>query len=232
MPQLNKVEVRDLIRQLIDDPGGKLWNTTNLDLLIEGCLDELWGEIIDQFPWVRWTETSAITLVAPGYVQLWDDATTSDFNRLYRIQRVVRNGIEYHIADQRDVTIAGGEVIAAPNYSYTILGRTLHLFPYDITANVTIQYSSLPEPFTSLTPGPDPDDPSDDEISLVEWPDGYHMAYIYDVASKAIEKGDREDSTRLGRRAEASLFRLKAFLRKQHTGPIMPYVSDDGLNLT
>jgi hypothetical protein len=225
MAQLNKVQVRGLVRQLIDDPAGKLWNTTNLDLLIEGCIDELYGELIDQFPYLRWTEVDGddFDLRTPGVVE------TSDFAlRFYRVQKVIRNGIEYTFAPQRDIVVANDEAVSAPDYSYTFFGSDIHLFPYDLTENVTIQYNSLPEPFTSISPGSDPDDPEDDDVSFVEWPDGYHMAYIYDIASKALEKGDREDSTKLGRRAEASMFRLKAFLRKQNTNPIMPYTGDDG----
>lgn len=225
MPQLSKVEARALIRQLIDDPAGKLWSTTNLDQLIEGVLDELWGELLDQFSWLRSDEELA-TIVAPGYVDLAEDP----FVRYYRVQQVTRSGILYRPADQRDVLVENGVVVSAPEFSYTIFGSQLHMFPYSETADVYIRYSSLPEPFTSLSPGPDPDDPQDDDISFIEWPDGYHLAYVYDVASRALEKGDREDSSKLGRRAEASLFRLKAFLRRHNLGPTMPYIPDDGLN--
>lgn len=222
MPQLNKVQVRDLVRQLIDDPAGKQWPTARLDLLIEGCLDELYGQLIDEFEWIRWTETTE-TPIAPGVLELWDDSANTSFVRLYRIQKVIRDETEYQPTPASNIIKVGSTVISAPDRTYTLLGRTMHLFPYDTTP-VTVQYNSLPEPFTSLSPGPDPDE--DDVLSFVEWPDGHHMAYIYDIAAKAMEKGDKEDSTRLTRRAEHSMHRLKAFLRKWHAGPIMPRFTD------
>jgi hypothetical protein len=209
------------VRQLIDDPSGRLWETANLDLLAEGCIDELWGELLDSFPWLRSTLTAALTPVTPGYVD-----TATALTRLYRIQQVIRDGVEYSPVDQKDVLVSATEALETPPQSYTFLGTQIHLFPYAMSS-VYVRYSSLPEPFTSITPGPDPDDPTDDDASFIEWPDGYHMAYVYDIAAKAIEKGDREESAKLQSRAELSLFRLKAYLRKQHAGVVIARIHDD-----
>lgn len=225
MALLNKVQIRALVRQLIDDPAGKLWSSPNLDLLSEGCLDELWGELLDQFPWIRSTE-AAIVPIAPGYIDLSIDSLL--VTRLYRVQQVVRDGVIYRAVDQRDTLISNGVVLSAPSNAYTIFNEQLHLFPYSVST-VYLKYVSRPEPFTSLGPGSDPDSDEDDFLT-VDWPDGYHMAYIYDIASKAIEKGNREDSTMFGKRAEQAMFRLRAFLRRQSTGgSTMPYLVDSDL---
>lgn len=221
MPQLSKVQVRSLVRQLIDDPAGKLWPTANLDLLIEGALDELWGELLDSFPWLRSTDSGALTPTAPGYID-----TATALIRFYRVQQVSRDGVEYSPTSQRNVLVNGTTELEVPRDQYTIYGSQIHLFPYS-TSSVYVRYSSLPEPFTSLTPGPNPDSEDDDAISFITWPDGYHMAYIYDIAAKAIEKGNREDSAQLKRRAEDSFFRLRAFLRKQHSGVVMVQFHQD-----
>lgn len=225
MALLNKIQARALVRELIDDPAGKLWSTPNLDLLIEGSIDDLWGELLDAFPWLRSTETT-VTPTAPGYV-LWDSTSTTII-RPYRVQQVIRSSQIYHWIDPKDVAVAAGVVLYAPDATWTFLGNQLHAFPYSTSA-LTVRYNTRPEPFTSITPGPLPDSDEDD-IAFVEWPDGHHLAYVYDVASKALEKGDREDSARLGRRAEQAMFRLRAFLRKQQIGGIMPWTSDDSLS--
>jgi hypothetical protein len=220
VPRLNKVQVRSLVRRLIDDPGGKQWPTSDLDLLIEGCLDELWGELLDQFSWLTSVENvvtpTGVGIIAVASIGL-DTALLT--HRLYRIQKVVRDSKELRPAFPEEVTLYNNTVVDAPDDTYMILRNAIWCFPLALTPQVSVHYSYFPEPFTSLVPGPDPDDESDDDSSFIDWPDGYHMAYIYDIASKALEKGDKEDSQRLQRRAEMSLHRLRAFLRKQHIGP-------------
>lgn len=222
MALLNKLEVRTLVRNLIDDPAGKLWPNGPLDLLAEGSLDELWGELLDQFPWLRSDESAALVPLAPGYIDI-----PTQLVRFYRVQHVIRGNVEYSPVAQRDVLTVGSLSIEATDQTYTLFGGQLHLFPYDPTTPVYIRYSSLPTAFTDLTPGPNPGSEEDDAISFIEWPDGHHMAYIYDIASKAIEKGDREESIKLKGRADTSLFRLMAYLRKQHSGIIVGGFHED-----
>jgi hypothetical protein len=224
----SKIQVRSLVRRLIDDPAGKQWPTSDLDELIEAALDELWGgELLERFPWLTskeeiLTNVTIPALVAPGTLLL-----SALSQRFYRIQRVVRNGAPYRLARSDEVVLSGATAICAPDNSYAILDGGLWAFPLDATSPLTVRYSYLPEPFTSLSPGPDPDDTADDDISFVPWPDGFHMAYIYDIAAKALERGDKEESDKLQKRADQALFRLKAFLRKQHTGPILAQTSND-----
>lgn len=215
MAQLTKAAARSLTQQFIDDPAGKRWSPTNLDILLEGVLDELWGELLDSFAWIRSTEAATLTPVAPGTINL-DTALT----RFYRLQQVAKDGQAYTLIDPKDVLVVNGVAVAAEHSTYTIMGGLLYLFPLDtVTNSVSVRYNSRPAAFTTLN-----------DTDSVTWPDGYHLAYCYDAAARAMEKGDREESARLGKRAETSLFRLKAFLRKQHIGPVMPYMVDDNLS--
>lgn len=210
-----KAAARVLIQQLIDDPAGKLWSPTALDTLIEGALDELWGDLLDTFPWLRSVESALLTPVAPGTIDK-DAALT----RFYRVQYIVRNSTALTLMDQKDSLVAGGVQIAADADTYTVMGNLIWMFPLSTAANVYVRYSNFPPAFGTLG-----------ESDPVVWPDGFHMAYIYDIASRALEKGDEEDSSQFGKRSEASLFRLKAFLRKQQIGPTFPWTDQDSLEL-
>lgn len=213
MALLTKLAARTLIQQLADDPVAKFWSTANIDTLAEAALDELWGDLLEQFPWLRSVESAALTPSSPGFVNL-DTALV----RFYRLQNVVRGGTRYDSADARDVLVSNNVVVQASQLTYTTLGNQLHLFPYSLSADVFIRYSSRPTNFTALT-----------DSDPVTWPDGYHLAYCYDIASRMMEKGDRKNSTILGKRSEASLYRLKAYLRKQELGGIMPWMHQSPL---
>lgn len=223
----NKIQIRSLIRRLIDDPAGKQWPTTDLDELIEASLDELWGgELLERFPWLTSKEETLTLATTPALVTPGTLLLSALNARFYRVQRVVRDEVPYRLARGDEVVLSGSTAINAPDNSYAILDGVLWAFPLSTSA-LTLRYSYLPEPFTSLSPGPDPDDTADDDISFVPWPDGFHMVYIYDVAAKALERGDKEESAKLQKRSEQSLYRLKAFLRKQHAGPILAQTSSD-----
>lgn len=213
MAKLTKAQARTLVQAFLDDPGAKLWSAATLDTLIEGALDELWGDLLENFQWLRSQETTVLTPVAPGTVNL-DTALT----RFYRVQQVVRGSAALNLVDQRDVLVTGSTEISAPAGSYTIMGGLLWMFPLSVAPDVYVRYSSRPTSFTTLL-----------DSDPVEWPDGYHLAYCYDAASRALEKGNREDSTMLGKRAEQGLYRLKAYLRKQTIGPITPWSSMDSM---
>jgi len=237
MAQLTKQDARNLVAQLIDDKGFKNWPVDLLDMLITGTLDELWGELLDQFPYLTSTEeqltstsTPVVGITAPGYVDL-DPETVTLTRRFYRVQRVVRGGVNLRPANPNEVTVSNNVVIEAPDDTYLVQDSKLWVFPLDATTPIFLRYSYLGEPFTSLTVGTtDPDSPSDDPIMTVPWPDGYHMAYIYAAAARAMEKGDKEDSTRLQKRADMAMFRLKAYLRRQHLGTLTPETQDNPLD--
>lgn len=210
MAQLTKLQARTFVQQLIDDPNAKLWSAANLDLLIEGVLDELWADLLEHAPYLRSTEYTATSLPAINISTL--------LTRFHRVQNVVRDSIVYTPADPKDVTYANNTVVDAPNRTYTIFGGTLYMFPAETSPDAYVRYSSYPTRFNSLADG-----------DSVEWPDGHHLAYVYAAASRAMEKGDREDNTRMERRAEGALLKLKAKLRKEHTGPAMPWMDSDSL---
>jgi hypothetical protein len=104
----SKIQVRSLVRRLIDDPAGKQWPTSDLDELIEAALDELWGgELLERFPWLTskeeiLTNVTIPALVAPGTLLL-----SALSQRFYRIQRVVRNGAPYRLARSDEVVLSG-----------------------------------------------------------------------------------------------------------------------------
>lgn len=207
---LTKLQTLTLVQNLIDDTAAKLWSAANLAILAEGTIDELYTELLEQFPWFNSLETPEVP-VAPGYVNLATGVT-----RFHRIQQVSRAGQDYNQADPRDVVIENDVVISAPNNTYVVLGDRLYLFPLDATTTIYLRHSALPTGFGSLADG-----------DAVVWPDGHHMAFVYAIAARAMEKGDRENSERFEKRAEAALMKCKARLRKQRTGPIVPWLNSD-----
>jgi hypothetical protein len=209
MTQLTRLQARTLIQELIDDTAAKLWSAANLDLLTEGAIDILWGELLDAFAWLRSTAAGPLTPVTPGTVNL-DTALT----RFYRLQIVSRQSQTLTETSPRDVLLEGATEIVAPCGTYTIMGNLLYLFPLSTSADVYVRYSSRPTSYTALA----------SDATPVEWPDGYHLAYVYDAASRALEKGDREKSDTFKQRSLDEMARLRAYLRKQSIGPVMPYM--------
>lgn len=208
---LTRAQARSLIRELIDDTAAKLWSDANLDILTEGGIDILWGELLDHKPWLRSIESAALTPAAPGTVD-----TATQLTRFYRVQQVARDGMAYTEADPKDVLVVAGQQITAPSRTWVMLDSSLHLFPYDTAANIYVRYSSRPTAYTGLA----------NDNTVVSWPDGYHMAYVYDAASRALEKGDREKSDTFRARAADEMARLRAYLRTVSVGPRLPWTPD------
>ena len=213
MAQLTRLQARTLIRQLIDDTASKLWDDTNLDLLTEAAIDELWGELLDWNGWLRSTE-QAVTPTSPGYFDL-----DTGLTRFYRLQAVVRGGQTFWPANQRDVLLSNNEAVVAPDNTYAIIGSRVYLFPLDASTSIYVRYADRPTAYTSLA----------SDATAVPWPDGYHMAYVYEAASRALEKGDREKSDTFRQRAADEVARMRAYLRKRQIGPIMPWFDRDSL---
>lgn len=205
MPWQEKGVIRSMIRQLIDDVAATQWPEADLDYLSEGTLDELWSDLLEGWEWVRTVEDTVVpnaSGVVTGQLTL----------RWHRIQKVTRAGREYSLVDPKDVVLnSDGTVVSAPDCTYMLLGSELHAFPIE-TTDISIRYSGRPDAYTEL---------EDDDG--VEWPDGFHMAYVYEIAARAMEKGDRESSATFQKRADMAMFRLKAWLRKQAPGPITPF---------
>lgn len=213
MAQLTRAQARSLIQQLIDDTAEKLWSAANLDILTQGAIDELWGELLDWNGWLRSTEGTP-TITAPGYFDL-----DTGLTRFYRLQAIVRDGQTYWPANQRDVLVSNGEAIVAPDHTYAIIGSRVYLFPLSTTPTVYVRYADRPTAYTSLA----------SDATAVDWPDGYHMAYVYETAARALEKGDREKSDTFRQRAADEVARLRAYLRKRQIGPIMPWMDRDSI---
>ena len=216
MALLTRLQARTLIQELIDDTAAKLWSAANLDILAEAALDELWGELLDQWPWLRSTESAGLTPTAPGFI----DVSTA-LTRFYRLQSVGTATGGYYLADPKDIALVNGVVLNAPDNSFAFYGSQLYLFPLSVAASsVFVRYCNRPTAFTALAT----------DATVVDWPEGYHLAYIYDAAARALEKGDREKSDTFKDRAATSMFRLKAFLRKQTLGGVMPWTPDSSLD--
>ena len=213
MAKLTKAQARSLVREFIDDSAAKLWSDANLDIVIQGTLDILWGELMDFAPWLRSTQTAALAPTTPGLLTV-----SSVTTRLHRFQDISRNNQSYRQANPKDVNMEGSTVVSAPDNTWIQMGDVLYLFPLSTTQDVYIRYSSWPTEFGTLLSG-----------DSVEWPDGYHLAYVYDAAARAMEKGDREKSDTFRQRAADELARLRAFLRKRGVGPVMPYMDRDSM---
>jgi hypothetical protein len=210
MAQLTRAQARSLIQQLIDDTAAALWTAGNLDILTEAVLDELWGELLDWNAYLRATEVTP-TIVSPGYFDL-----DTGLTRFYRLQSIVRNGQTYGEINVKDMLIDGTN-FDGPSNTYAILGSKVFLFPLDTTTPINVTFADRPTAYTSLA----------SDATAVPWPDGYHMAYIYETASRAMEKGDREKSDTFRSRAGEQIARLRAYLRKRSVGPVGPWLNDD-----
>lgn len=213
---LTKTQARDLIRQVIDDPAAAMWSDVNLDLLIELSLDEMWGEIFNYSPWFKTQLDTITSLTSPGYLDLRTVANGGALSqRFHRLQNVVRGGRSLTKYDPRDSIVELNKEVYAPQDSYTFFGDQLWIFPLDTSADVEIRYAFKPAGFTTLSAG-----------NPVIWPDGHESAYVYEIAARAIVKGDRESNQTILSIAGKSWDRLIDMVRKRQIGPTVPWAND------
>jgi len=213
---LTKAIARTMIQQVMDDPSGAMWTSANLDQLTEISLDEMWGDLLTFSPWLLSQLDTIATLTSPGYLDLRTVANGGALSqRFHRLQSIVRGGTTYSKADTRDVVVELNSVVVAPDNTYVFLGDQLWLFPLDITADVEIRYSYKPAGFVSLGEG-----------AKVTWPDGHDSAFIYEIAARALVRGDREDNGNILRLAGQSWARLIDMIRRRQIGPIVPWGPD------
>jgi hypothetical protein len=213
---LTKANARSLIRQIIDDPNATLWTNANLDQLAELAIDEMWGDLLSWSPWLTSQLDTITSLTSPGFMDLRITGSGGALSkRFHRLQSVVRGGTTFTKYDPRDTIVELNAEVYAPQDSYIFLGDQLWLFPLDTTTDVEIRYSFKPTAFGSLADG-----------DAVTWPDGHDLAYVYEIASSAIVKGDREDNNKISRIADRSWNRLLDAVRKRQIGPIVPWTPD------
>lgn len=220
-----KSDLRNLIFQMIDDPQQALWSNTNMDLLTEQVMDELWSRIHDYTPFYT-SKNEQLTPIGPGYLDLGltgvgTGQLTSRFHKLQSC--VVGNAgltaITYELADPRDVVLQGNSLIYAPNWRYVFYGQQLWLFPLDTTSNsVNIRYSYKPTPaYRTLTDG-----------STIGWPDGHESALYYEVSARAISKGGREDPNVFRAMADDAFLNMISSIKSQQIGPTVMWTGDAG----
>src|SRR6266850_400191 len=213
---LTKTQARDLIRQVIDDPQAAMWSDANLDLLTEITLDEMWGEIFSYSPWLKTQLDTIASITSPGFLDLRTVANGGALSqRFHRLHSVVRAGRTLTKYDPRDSIVEANKEIYAPQDSYTFLGDQLWIFPLATSGNVEIRYAFKPAGFTTLSAG-----------TPVIWPDGHDSAYVFEVASRALVKGDREDNRTVLTTAAKAWDRLIEVIRKRQIGPNVPWAND------
>ena len=208
MALLTGVEVIAVVRQIIDDPNAALWSDANLTIHIATIADRLWTEILDWNPFFLTTlETITTTpkLVAPGYVDLVALA-----NRFHRLLSFVRNGQMYEKARQSQVMIEASAAVVAPDSTYTFLGRQLWAFPLSTSDQIEMRYNYLPAKFANSG-------------SAIIWPEGHEGALIWESASTAMLKGDREENTRIERQADKFKLAMMASIGRPDNSPIVPF---------
>jgi hypothetical protein len=206
---VQKQDLRAYVQNHIDDLNSKFWSNTNLDFLIQGTMEEKWTELLRVDPFLLSTTetiTAAPKLVTPGYIDL-----AQLTNRFHAIQSLIRDDKEYDKAHSRDVVLKGTTLLVGPDLHYTKFGARIYLFPLSTTSQIDLRYSYRPALFTGLG-STDP----------VTWPEGFENALIFECASRAMTKGDREENARIDRLAKDSWDSLITFIRDNRT-PVVPF---------
>lgn len=209
MSTLIKSSVRTLIQELIDDASAAFWSAGNLDLLTEICLDECHGDLLEHAPWLSTVTERISSFDSPGTLNLASALAAPD--RPYKILKVQRDERTYRYVSPWNVMYENSTKVSVPDYTYTIVGNILHMFPYDTSTTVEITYNTLEAKYTGIADG---------AAFSTMWPDGMESAFIFLVASRAILKGDREEGDRLAREAAVAQKRLYARIAKPTGEPV------------
>lgn len=208
-----KSALRSLVQQMTDDAGIR-WTAANLDLLTEAVYDEAWSEILDQSPWYnsfRQVISATSDLADPGFLDT-SVAGTKLTNRLYRVQKVMRNRCEYSPADSFDHLFdqANDEHLVGGPYRYMFIGDQLWFTPLNDTSDdIDMRYSFLPASYDGLM-----------DATAISWPDGHEKALVFRVALNAMAKGSAEDSKEIALLEKAAWKRLHSYLKRRSPGPL------------
>jgi len=207
---VTKEQVRDFVRNLIDDPNAKRWTDTLLDMLIGMVYDELWSDILDAAPWYN-SKLETLSVNSPGYINVASDLD----NRFHKVQKLTRAEKEYTFVDQRDVVLQDSKELSAPHFTYTLLGDELYVFPLQPTPDVKLRYSFKPTTFGSLQ-----------DSDAVVFPEGHESALLYEAASRALLKGAAEDGSSLLAIARDAKARMLKEIKRRYPGPHLMYLAD------
>lgn len=201
---ISKSEFRGLVSNLIDDPDNQRWSTTALDTLIELTLDSLFGDLLLFQPWLV-SAVSTGTQDAQGRVNLQKTSAGGILGqRFFRVQQVWVGTEAYGKGDPRTSL---PEVEEGGYGTYWVSNGYLYTYPAG-GETVNIRYSYFPERFTQQS-----------NSALVQWPDGFEGAAVFEVAGRAISKGAAEDSNTFLTLAMKDLNTLKAVIQTRDINP-------------
>ena len=209
-----KSAVRTLIQEQMDDASASRWSAANLDLLTETVYDEGWSEMLDQHMWLnsfRQIITATGNLTSPGFL---DTSVAGNIltNRLYRVQKVLRDSQEYSPADASDHLIdqANSDHLTGGERRYFFIGDQLWFTPLNVVSDdIDLRYSFYPASYDGLA----------DNVAI-SWPDGHEKALIYRVAINAMAKGSAEDVKELEILEFRAWQALRRYLRRRTPGPL------------
>lgn len=218
---LTKLQYRTVIQQYLDDPGAQQWSSTNLDILTQLVLDDLWTDMLDMCPYLTSQRDTIAALHSPGYIDLRLTATGDLSQRLYRVQSVKNATQSFNIKDPREVFLGAGDttVVSANGYTYDIKGDQLWLYASNTsfaTGSIDIRYSYKPAVYSGLADG-----------TSVTFPEGAELAPILLTAASAMAKGNEEDNIQLTRMALDAKQRLMSQIRRKYHGMIVPFTTED-----
>lgn len=226
---LTKAQLRTMVRQYLDDPNGKRWTDTNLDLAIQFVLDDLWGDLLDQAPYLTTQYQQITSLHTPGYIDLRLTMFSGDLTqRFYRLQQCIADGRHYFAKDPRDylmtassatgdVTTIRADTGVEQRYSYQFLGDQLWLHPLgQVTTFVELRYSFKPVAFTQMTNG-----------FPVPFPEGHEHAIVLLSAAHAMAKGNAEESKPLYDLGAVAKDKMLNAVRRQQHGMTQPWTGDN-----
>lgn len=200
MALLTKTQVREAVRQAIDDPSDQRWTDANLDILIGMVGDVLWSAILDSFEFAT-SQSDTVTPAAGGKI----DVTVAGAllsQRFYRVQKVTR------VSDLKEAQPKVFKEVV-PQLSYYMLGKNIVTDPAVTGSNsVTVEYSYLPTNFNSLA--------SDGTSLPSEYPEGHEMALVYLASAAAIIKGDAENMGQIGRMADMAVTAMLTHIARRY----------------
>jgi len=226
---LTKLQIRTAVQEYIDDPAAKTWSATSLDLVTSMVYDGLWSDVLDMAPyWNSAYQQLVSPFHAPGYIDLRLVADGGDLtSRLYRIQQVMADGVQYYMKDPRDYLLMAqsntGDVTTVvaqseQQHTYQVMGDQLWLHPLRITAMLgfmELRYSFRPPSYVGLAAG--------DNVAFV---DGAEHALVLSAAAHALARADTEDSSQIRSLAAEAREKMFASIRRRYHGPTQPFTTD------
>jgi len=218
-----------MAREYLDDPNGKRWSDSFIDIAIQLVMDDLWTDMLDQNPFLTSQLQTFSTLHSPGFIDLRLATNGGDLTqRFYRIQLLKAPSTVgdqaariYYPKDPRDFLLGGGDqtVIVATRFTYEVKGDQLWMYSSDMQFGPTpvdLRYSFKPPTFTSWADG-----------SLIPWPEGGESAAVYAAAAHTMAKGNAEEAQQLLILAERARDRMLASIRRQWLGSTVPFTTEN-----